>query len=58
MMPGRWWRVIAPDGSLWAETSDEDEARERVRQGDTLQREYVQTLTEWRDEPATRKDTP
>lgn len=36
--PGRWWRVTAPDGSLWCETSDEDEARAAVRPGDSLTR--------------------
>ena len=36
--PGRWWRVIAPDGSLWCETSSEDEAREEMRPGDRLER--------------------
>lgn len=27
MKPGRWWRVLLADGSLWCETSDEEEAR-------------------------------
>ena len=36
--PGRWWRVIAPDGSLWCETSSEDEARDSMRPGDRLER--------------------
>jgi hypothetical protein len=49
MTPGRWWRVVAPDGSLWCETSDEDEAREVLRPGDTLQREYRLEVTEWRN---------
>jgi hypothetical protein len=31
-----WWRVEAPDGSIWCETSDEEEAREFMREGDTL----------------------
>ena len=39
--PGRWWRVLAPDGSLWLETSRESVARQMARPGDTLQREYV-----------------
>ena len=47
MEEGRWWRVIAPDGSLWCETSDEEEAREAVRAGDTLQRLW--RLERWRD---------
>jgi hypothetical protein len=38
--PGRWWRVIAPDGSLWCETSNEQEARDATRDGDVLERLY------------------
>lgn len=49
--PGRWWRVIAPDGSLWCETSDEREAREAVRPGDELQRIWQRPQYEWRPEP-------
>ena len=45
--PGHWWRVVASDGSIWAETSDEQEARERVREGDTLMRWYLRTETKW-----------
>jgi hypothetical protein len=48
--PARWWRVIAPDGSLWCETSDEEEARKAVRPGDKLQRLFAaKTPTVWRD---------
>ena len=36
--PGRWWRVITPNGSLWYETSSEEEAREEMRPGDRLER--------------------
>lgn len=36
--PTRWWTVLAPDGTLWAETSDETDARNRMRPGDTLWR--------------------
>jgi len=46
--PGRWWRVVAPDGSLWCETSDEDEARAAVRPGDELQRQWRRLEQEWR----------
>lgn len=46
--PGKWWRVTAPDGSLWAETSDEEDARSRMRPGDVLQRMYVLADSEWR----------
>lgn len=48
--PTRWWRVIAPDGSVWAETSDEDEARSRVRPGDRLERLFERRETEWRQD--------
>lgn len=47
--PGRWWRVIGPDGQWWCETSDETEARAAVRPGDTLFRQYVRTESEWRE---------
>jgi hypothetical protein len=46
--PGRWWRVVAPDGSVWCETSDEDEARGEMRPGDTLWRQWVYEAREWR----------
>ena len=45
---GRWWRVVAPDGSLWCETSDEQEARESLRPGDTLFRLWRRSEQEWR----------
>ena len=51
--PGRWWRVLAADGSLWCETSEEYEARESLRPGDLLQRQYIYIYparSEWRDE--------
>lgn len=49
--PGRWWRVLSPDGSLWCETSDEDEARaDAVKPGYRLQRLWQSTpQSEWRD---------
>jgi hypothetical protein len=47
MQPTKWWRVIAPDGSLRAETSNEDDARQRVRPGDTLQRLYMAQTSQW-----------
>lgn len=47
--PGRWWIVQAPDGSTWAETSVEREARSAVRPGDTLLRQFVSVRrTEYR----------
>ncbi|UHJ58627.1 hypothetical protein LT337_32790 (plasmid) [Mycolicibacterium fortuitum] len=48
--PGRWWRVVTPDGQLWCETSDEDDARARVRPGDTLERLWRCVEEEWRQE--------
>jgi hypothetical protein len=46
--PGRWWRVVAADGSVWCETSDEAEAFGAVRPGDKLWRQWVQRSSEWR----------
>ena len=48
-VPTGWWRVVAPDGSLWCETSSEREAREAVRVGDTLQRQERVTAERWSD---------
>ena len=51
MVPGRWFRVLAPDGSLWMETSDGDEARAEARKtGWPLERLYVSSFEEWRRE--------
>lgn len=47
---GRWWRVEAPDGSTWCETSNEEEAREAVRTGDRLLREHRRVQVEYREE--------
>jgi hypothetical protein len=46
----RWWRIVARDGSLWCETSDRQEALDRMRPEDTPQRLYTYTLEEWRDQ--------
>ncbi|MEG1971451.1 MAG: hypothetical protein RR101_15170 [Burkholderiaceae bacterium] len=60
MTPGRWWRVLLADGSVWCETSDEDEARAELASETsiaalanaphpTLQRLYqAEPVTEWR----------
>lgn len=48
--PGRWWRVTEPDGRLWCETSVEREAREALRPGDCLERQWVRSESEWRTE--------
>ena len=48
--PTRWWRVTAPDGSLWCETSDEAEARDAIRPGDMLSRLWQRIESEWRIE--------
>lgn len=45
--PGRWWRVTAPDGSIWCETNDEDEARESMRPGDRLYRLFTLSQEKW-----------
>lgn len=56
--PGHWWRVTY-SGGIWCETSDEQDAKERLLTvpggGGTLQRLYVKTVYEWRpDDGATR----
>lgn len=45
--PTGWWRVIEPDGSLWCETSNEQEARESMRPGDRLDRHERITFERW-----------
>lgn len=47
--PGRWWRVVAPDGSVWCESSSEQENRNAMRRGDKLYRIWRAELTEWRE---------
>jgi hypothetical protein len=41
--PGRWWSVYSADGSLWCETSDEEEAwqEHKERKCSTIHRQYV-----------------
>lgn len=46
--PGRWWRVEGPDG-VWAETSNETEARSAMRPGDVLFREWRREQIEYRE---------
>lgn len=52
-VPGRWFRVVAPDGSVWCETSKRTEALEAMRPGDRLEREYI--TYEWRTELPPKK---
>jgi hypothetical protein len=47
--PTGWWKVVAPDGSTWCETSDEAEARASMRPGDRLRRLWSATVEEWRE---------
>ena len=51
MQPGRWWRVLDTDGTLWCETSYEAETRGEVRPGRTLQRLWLPIPgdNEWRN---------
>lgn len=48
--PTKWWKVVAPNGKIWCETSSEEEARSSMRPGDTLCRlfEKVEYQREWR----------
>jgi hypothetical protein len=60
--PGRWWRVTLPDGTLWMETSDPQEAQyglidedgERMGHPDgaRIQRLWERSESEWRDHGA------
>lgn len=43
-----WWLVVAPDGSIWCETSDQSEAMERKREGDKLFHLYEKKSTQWK----------
>lgn len=45
--PDGWWRVLAPDGSLWCETSDEQEARKSMRPGDQLEQHEQIIFVRW-----------
>lgn len=52
MVPGRWFRVMQPNGKLWCETSDEEEAREASKEtGWPLERLFVSQRSEWRPIP-------
>jgi hypothetical protein len=44
-----WWRAVASDGSLWAESSDEQEIRGLARSGDVVQAHERQTEERWID---------
>jgi hypothetical protein len=48
-IPGRWWKVTGPDGRLWCETSNEQEARDSMREGDKLERLFVLHKDEYRE---------
>lgn len=55
--PGRWWRVLAADDSLWCETSDEAEARSVMREGDRLERLWdAKPQSRWRQVRPTREE--
>jgi hypothetical protein len=58
MKPGRWWRVVDSNGELWCETSNEKQARDSMRPGDTLQRMYHCERTEWRNVDKKLADRP
>jgi hypothetical protein len=48
---GRWYRICRPDGSLWMETSNRNEAQAEAEEtGWPLERLYVKTRYEWRHE--------
>lgn len=46
---GRWFRILQPDGTLWMETSDGEEARlEGLKQGWPVERLWKREEWEWR----------
>jgi hypothetical protein len=47
--PTGWWQVLDPEGKLWCETSNEKEARDAIRPGDSLHRLYEKVQQEWRE---------
>lgn len=46
----KWWRAVGPDGRVWCESSSEQEVRDRLRDGDELQRLYQKVEYDWRVE--------
>jgi hypothetical protein len=54
--PGRWYRINSPEGKLWMETSDPDEARAEARRtGWPLLRQWRREDNEWRPETVSRE---
>jgi len=51
--PTGWWRALLPDGSLWCESSDEQEVRERAsrRVGTVVQRHMRRVDERWENAP-------
>jgi len=48
MKPTRWWRAVAPDGTVWCETSNLSQLLDLARPGDRIERLYEETSHEWR----------
>ncbi len=53
--PTSWFRAVGPDGSLWAESSNEVEVRGLARPGDQILQLWETAEAEWR--PAADPDT-
>jgi hypothetical protein len=48
-VPGRWYRVLQPDGSLWMETSDREEAQQEAEaKGWPVFQQWRCESTKWR----------
>jgi hypothetical protein len=45
----QWWRALAPDGTSWAESSNEEEVRRLARPDDTIQQLHRFVREVWRD---------
>ena len=54
----RWIQVIEPDGSIHHETSDEEDALEVARPGDTIKRLYSRSEYRWVTDESKLYDDP
>lgn len=49
--PTKWWRSTCPDGTLWGESSDEEEIRRMAHKDDTIWNLWIlPEVMEWRED--------
>lgn len=46
-VPGRWYRVLDPEGRAWYSAGDEEEARSMKRTGDRIERLHSRPSVEY-----------